>query len=48
MHVTLSGPYTFQHIHTFTYFGKQINKENDTTEEVQNRTAAANRCYFSL
>jgi hypothetical protein len=40
--------YTFEHVHTFTYLGTENNKENDTTEEVRNRIAAANRCYFSL
>jgi hypothetical protein len=42
------GPYTFEHVHTFTYLGSKISKENDITEEVQNTIAAANRCYFSL
>jgi hypothetical protein len=42
------GPYSFEHVHTFTYLGTKINKENDITEEVQNRTAAENRCYFSF
>jgi hypothetical protein len=42
------GPYTFEHVHTFTYLGTKINKENDITEEVWNRIAVANRCYFSL
>jgi hypothetical protein len=28
--------------------GTKINKENDITEEVWNRIAVANRCYFSL
>jgi hypothetical protein len=37
------GPYTYTH----TYLGTKINKENDITEEVRNRIAAANRCYFS-
>jgi hypothetical protein len=40
--------YTFEHVHTFTYLGTKINKENDITEEVQNKIAAANRCNFSL
>jgi hypothetical protein len=42
------GPYTFEHVHTFTYLGTKINKENDITEEVRNRIVAANICYFSL
>jgi hypothetical protein len=42
------GPYTSEHVHTFTYLGTKFNKENDITEEVRNRIAAANRCYFSL
>jgi hypothetical protein len=41
------GPYTSEHVHTFTYLDTKINKENDIAE-VQNRIAAANRCYFSV
>jgi hypothetical protein len=35
---------TFEHagLHTFTYLGTKINKENNITEEVQNRIAVAN------
>jgi hypothetical protein len=29
------GLYTFENLHTFTYLGTKINKENDTTEEVE-------------
>jgi hypothetical protein len=38
------GPCTFEHVglHTFTYLGTKINKENNITEEVQNRIAVAN------
>jgi hypothetical protein len=39
---------TFEHLHNFTYLGTKINKENDIIEEVRNRIAVANRCYFSL
>jgi hypothetical protein len=42
------GPYTFEHVHTFTSLGTKINKENDITKEVRNRIAVANRCYFRL
>jgi predicted membrane-bound dolichyl-phosphate-mannose-protein mannosyltransferase len=42
------GLYTFEHVHTFTYLGTKINKENYIKEEVWNRNAAENRCYFSL
>jgi hypothetical protein len=42
------GPYTFEHVHTFTCLGTEINKENDITEEVWNRIAAAYRCYVIL
>jgi hypothetical protein len=42
------GPYTFEHVHTFTYLSTKINKENDIIEEVWNRIAAANTCYFRL
>jgi hypothetical protein len=41
------GPYTSEHVHTFTYLGTKINKENDITEEVRNRIAVANRCYLA-
>jgi hypothetical protein len=27
-----TGPYTFEHVHTFTYLVTKINKENDITE----------------
>jgi hypothetical protein len=37
-----------EHVHTFTCLGTEINKENDITEEVRNRIAAAYRCYFIL
>jgi hypothetical protein len=30
------------------YLGTKINKENDVTEDIWNRIAATNRCYFSL
>jgi hypothetical protein len=46
--MTLSGPYTFEHIHTFTYFDTKINKENYITEEVKNRITTEKRCYFNL
>jgi hypothetical protein len=42
------GPYIFEHVLTFTYLSTTINKENYITEEVWNRIAVANRCYFSL
>jgi hypothetical protein len=42
------GPYTFEHVHTFTYLVKKIKKENDVTEEVRNRITKANKCYFML
>jgi hypothetical protein len=44
------GPYTFEHVHIFTYLGTKINKENYTirVEEVRNRIAVASRCYFCL
>jgi sorting nexin-29 len=42
------GLYTFEHVHTFTYLGTKINKENDITQEVWNRIAVASRRYFSL
>jgi hypothetical protein len=32
----------------FAYLDTNINKENDVIEEVRNRIAAANRCYFSF
>jgi hypothetical protein len=47
-HILETGPYTFEHVYTFTYLGTKINKENDITEEIRNRTAVANRRYFSL
>jgi hypothetical protein len=43
------GQYKFQHAITFTYLGTNINKENNLTEKVRCRLAAANnRKYFSL
>jgi hypothetical protein len=41
-------PYTFEHVRTFTCLGTILTKHNNITEEVQNRIAIANRCYFSL
>jgi hypothetical protein len=41
-------PYTFEHVHAFTCFGTVLTKDNNITEEVRNKIAVANRCYFSL
>jgi hypothetical protein len=40
--------YKFEQVTGFTYLGTNINKENNLTEEVRSRIAAANRKYFSL
>jgi hypothetical protein len=37
-------PYTFEHVHTFTYLSTVLTKDNNITEEVQNRIPIANRC----
>jgi sorting nexin-29 len=36
-HILEIGPYIFEHVHTFTYLGTKINKENDITEVIWNR-----------
>jgi hypothetical protein len=41
-------PYTFEHVRTLTCLGTVLTKDNNVTEEVQNRIAVANRFYFSL
>jgi hypothetical protein len=40
--------YKFEQVVGFTYLGTKINKENNLTEEVRSRLAAAIRKYFSL
>jgi hypothetical protein len=34
-------PYTFEHVHIFTYLGTVYTKDNNITEEVRNRIAVA-------
>jgi hypothetical protein len=34
-------PYTFEHVHAFTYLGTIPSKDNNITEEVQNKIAVA-------
>jgi sorting nexin-29 len=41
-------PYTFEHVHTFTHLGIVLSEVNNITDDVRNRIAVANRCYFSL
>ena len=42
------GSYKFQVTHSFTYFGSDVNCNNDISEEIQKRILAANRCFHGL
>jgi len=41
-------PYVFEKVEAFKYLGININSKNNVHEEIKERVASANRCYYSL
>ncbi|KAL4142514.1 hypothetical protein QTP88_004958 [Uroleucon formosanum] len=41
-------PYIFEKVEAFKYLGININSKNNVHEEIKERVASANRCYYSL
>lgn len=42
------GPYRFQKVNEFTYFGSLVTPINDVSAEIRKILVAADRAYFAL
>jgi len=48
LHYLEVGPHKFQLVHSFTFFGSDVNCNNDISAEIQKRILAANRCFHGM